>query len=1150
MPGVDIKKLLVPVTFLLLCLMLLVQASPGTDISVGSPENMSYNHSSVWLNFSVSGDPDWCAYSLNSEPNVTDIFGTENRFNDSSQEKNVSITQPGISSGYIRLKKNSTAVTAKMNVSGFAYDGWETADSNTSSNIWGIDFYSETFGFAVGGLGTILRWNGSVWNTVSSPVSETLNDVSVHNSTLAFAVTGNASGGYVIRWDGTQWEVSGPVTDSVLVSVDFAGSDLAFAGDQNSNLYKWNGSWHNQSGPFSTGQVRGISMINETFGFSAALSKIARWNGTDWTDYQDVGNTNFRKMEVLNSTYGFAASVATWGNEIVKWDGSGWYGISTPGTDDMWGVGVQGGRAFIVGENGRIVRCDGFDCSEAYSPTSGGLYSAGMVSGFGYIGGQGGAMLSNPVYPANVTLDVGGSGSPYEWNMTGEFNSTCEAEVDLNASAINDFLSSCSPYGGYCDVVLNFSSDRQGKVGMSDLSVFYTTNMTVNGTEGGNSLVLYANDSSGFWNTSSVRFTIDLTDPVINSTMISPSLVMNGSNVSLFINSTDSISGVSRVWSVVDLPNTSSVSRSLNNSGYKNFTSSGPGRYNVTFFANDSAGNTVNSSGSYFLAAESYNLSMNMTDSGSSAVNGSVTFYYPNSSEIIRSFDFSGSIEEQIPAYSYDVEFSAFNESLGVFFRDFNVSGFTGENFSMDRLSVPVEGYLNTYGLNATFGFSNATVTVGYGSAGFTSENHLGFHVCSDWNYTNRTCSGNWTNMTANCTQDNATDTFGINVTGFSGFAVMQESYCGDGTKDANETCDGSDFGGLGCSDYGFNSGSLSCDVNCSSISTSGCFNSASDPPGDSSPSSSPSAAPVVSAPEEENETVKCSDSWECGEWGACLPDGTRSRECVYSGNCSGGGNRTETGNCTYVPENATAEVCGDGICGGGENCTTCPEDCGECPSGEAGGDWFSHYWWLLPVLPVLAALGWFFRERYIPAGGKIPKEESLETEEKHLKEMIKLAQQNYYQKGIITRKTYDSMIDSYRQRMEEISRERRAGEEAEKFRAGGAAGKEGGRVPEKKRVRGEKEKPSGEEMTPGKPPAKKKEPEKKKSTEEKPAEKSPEEKSEDDLLRREKSVMLSLIKSAQNQYYRGGKISKKLYEMRVSAARNRIAEIEEELAG
>lgn len=46
---------------------------------------------------------------------------------------------------------------------------------------------------------------------------------------------------------------------------------------------------------------------------------------------------------------------------------------------------------------------------------------------------------------------------------------------------------------------------------------------------------------------------------------------------------------------------------------------------------------------------------------------------------------------------------------------------------------------------------------------------------------------------------------------------------CGNGIKEINEQCDGNDFGGQTCSNFGFSGGSLSCNSNCT-VNTSGCF--------------------------------------------------------------------------------------------------------------------------------------------------------------------------------------------------------------------------------------------------------------------------------------------------------------------------------------
>jgi len=48
---------------------------------------------------------------------------------------------------------------------------------------------------------------------------------------------------------------------------------------------------------------------------------------------------------------------------------------------------------------------------------------------------------------------------------------------------------------------------------------------------------------------------------------------------------------------------------------------------------------------------------------------------------------------------------------------------------------------------------------------------------------------------------------------------------CGNGVLEAGETCDGIDFGGLTCSDYGYAGGSLECSSDCQNVITDACTN-------------------------------------------------------------------------------------------------------------------------------------------------------------------------------------------------------------------------------------------------------------------------------------------------------------------------------------
>ncbi len=64
-------------------------------------------------------------------------------------------------------------------------------------------------GWIVGDSGTILRWNGAEWSTVTSPTTKWLYSVSLVSPDDGWAVGAN---GAIIRWTGTAWIPEFPAT--------------------------------------------------------------------------------------------------------------------------------------------------------------------------------------------------------------------------------------------------------------------------------------------------------------------------------------------------------------------------------------------------------------------------------------------------------------------------------------------------------------------------------------------------------------------------------------------------------------------------------------------------------------------------------------------------------------------------------------------------------------------------------------------------------------------------------------------------------------------------------------------------------------------------------------------------------------------------
>ena len=304
--------------------------------------------------------------------------------------------------------------------------------------------------------------------------------------------------------------------------------------------------------------------------------------------------------------------------------------------------------------------------------------------------------------------------------------------------------------------------------------------------------------------------TVDATEPDITAYSINPKIVINGSNVSLSVNVTDT--HLNRTWVTVKLPDMSQVILDLPVDYTPNIT----GRHNITFFANDSAGNEVNVN-DYFISEQGMQFNSSSVGYNNSGLNVTLRAYF-NGILIVENQSV-GNVILDIANYTYDLEFSTLNSSLIVLLRGVNLSENNDRIIGFDMLT-PSE-YLVTYAINNSYGVDNATLNLSYSGTGYGNEDYLGVYRCVNWNFSGRNCPGeNWTEINAYNVPYG--EYFLVNVSGFSAFSIKQEPYCGDGVKTNGEGCDDTDFGGKTCRSLGYDHGSLSCSPGCE-ISTGGC---------------------------------------------------------------------------------------------------------------------------------------------------------------------------------------------------------------------------------------------------------------------------------------------------------------------------------------
>ncbi|MBN2013863.1 MAG: S8 family serine peptidase [Candidatus Altiarchaeota archaeon] len=476
--------------------------------------------------------------------------------------------------------------------------------------------------------------------------------------------------------------------------------------------------------------------------------------------------------------------------------------------------------------NGSVVDFNtiGFNVSHSEAnPDTLMFYFNGVAEDDGYSGGNTliEKILSNGFYNFSVWLN----------DSAGNVNQTGIRYFTVNATPPTVALVS-PPALSFSNGTVNLTCNASDNMGLESVSLYwnYSGGWHVNETKnvsGKSSLAWFHKSVSGEglfgWNClacdnssncalspGNLSVTVDTVPPAINSYSINPRVAINGSNVSLSLDVTDS--HLNSSWAFVYPPNLSQTGISLPG----DYSTGILGWHNVSFHVNDSAGNKA-SVEDYFVVGEEMVFNSSFQGYNNTSLNVTLRVFFGDS--LIAFNQSAGNVSMTLADYVYDLEFSVFNNSLVVFLLGVNLSGNNNRVIGFDILTS-VGDYLVTYAVNSSYLMENASLNLSYSGSGYTNSNYLGVYRCASWNFTARNCSGAWEEV--NASKFAAGEYFLLNVSGFSAFSVKQEPYCGDGFIGAGEQCDGSNFGGKTCQSYGFDYGSLSCSASCT-ISTAGC---------------------------------------------------------------------------------------------------------------------------------------------------------------------------------------------------------------------------------------------------------------------------------------------------------------------------------------
>jgi photosystem II stability/assembly factor-like uncharacterized protein len=287
---------------------------------------------------------------------------------------------------------------------------WSDWKFTSQSGLLDVCMISSQDGWAVGNLGLILHWNGSVWQRVPSPVGYDLHSVSMASSDNGWIL---GAAGTVLQWDGVNWSsYSLPLPHTQIKSIHMISPDNGWAvgeswsidwwtGDPYNylqNIFRWNGESWSIVRQSNESALSSIFMLNSNSGWVVGEGGlILRWDGVSWSSV--VSPTKFRLNEIfmLNGTDGWAVgangnnyfmmangTLLTSGNDpgtVLHWDGRKWTLVSSPITPDLRSIYMVNSKdGWAVGEH--ILHWNGNAWSMVSDPLGddGSYYSISMTS--------------------------------------------------------------------------------------------------------------------------------------------------------------------------------------------------------------------------------------------------------------------------------------------------------------------------------------------------------------------------------------------------------------------------------------------------------------------------------------------------------------------------------------------------------------------------------------------------------------------------------------------------------------------------------------------------------------------------------------------------------------------------------------------------
>lgn len=290
---------------------------------------------------------------------------------------------------------------------GVAWSALSPPNVPVGADLNSVYMLSSSDGWAVGEGGTIIRWNGTSWNSIASPAANSLLGVWLASSADGWAV-GNAPAalGQIFRWDGANWNFyqTSPVAAGLNAIHGSASTNVFAVGDDPDGMgaappviLRWTGgpAWVNISpaGVATQAQnLRGVFAVSPSLAFAVGdaaagfPATMLKWDGTLWGSIPSGTDpaVSLRSVSMVSSTDGWAVGtigIAGTGT-IVRWNGAAWAAETSPATTLALNAvqALSSTNVWAVGDSGKIIHHDGIGWSIVPSGVTQHLRSLYMLS--------------------------------------------------------------------------------------------------------------------------------------------------------------------------------------------------------------------------------------------------------------------------------------------------------------------------------------------------------------------------------------------------------------------------------------------------------------------------------------------------------------------------------------------------------------------------------------------------------------------------------------------------------------------------------------------------------------------------------------------------------------------------------------------------